>query len=504
MPTFKITTLGCKVNQYDAQAAAALLVAAGLTPAQAAGGAGIDLVVIQTCCVTAAAMRKSRLAIRKALRQAPAADVLVLGCYSDYDSSGIRQALAHANLAPQRLTVAGHHDDLAAVLTRLAQRLTGRHTPQPTRSRPTQSDTLDALPNMDFGNTGAEPGDPTNIKARRLSAVKRNVRAAAGLPAIRAFPGHQRAFVKVQDGCDAFCTYCIVPYTRCRVWSRDISEILAECRGLLAAGHREIVLSGVFLGAFGRQTAIRRRWPAGPAPLAALLEQVAQLPGLWRTRLSSLEPGDMGRELLEVCRRYETVAPHFHLPLQSGSAGILRKMNRQYTPDDYRRMLDAVRRAFDRPAITTDIIVGFPGESDGDFADTLALAREAGFARIHAFAFSALEPTAAWLVRHHAPPPPVVAQRLAQLAELDRELSARYHQGFVGSVVEAIVEGGREPDGRRRAMTDRHVPVLFPPPPHARLTGQVRRFGITAAGEAGLEGCALPAESSDSGGAPPS
>ena len=160
---------------------------------------------------------------------------------------------------------------------------------------------------------------PDSIRTRRTAAVKANVPGTARLGSIDRFAAHQRAFVKVQDGCDAFCTYCIVAYTRPRVWSREPGEILRECRRLVEAGHKEIVLCGVFLGAFGRATAVRRRWDDAPSALPELLKQVAGLDGLWRVRLSSLEPGDVSDELLAAVRDLPRVAPHFHLPLQSSS-----------------------------------------------------------------------------------------------------------------------------------------------------------------------------------------
>ena len=472
---FAITTLGCKVNQYDGSAIAGALVAAGLTPADRDDRA--ELVVVNTCCVTAAAMRKSRQAIRRAVRAAGEPVVLVAGCYSDYDGRRIAGLLADLHVPAERTFIVGHHGDLPAVVAEAAEAAKGR-----------RQDTTPAISGS-CGNAGS--ACPATIKARRADAARAD--PTDDLPAISRFPGHQRAFVKVQDGCDAFCTYCIVPFTRPRLKWRPIEAVAAECRALVAAGHKEIVLAGVFLGAYGRDTAVRRNWRTEPAAtLAELLERIADLPDLWRVRLSSLAPADVTDELLEVFRCSPTVAPHLHLPLQSGSDQILRRMNRQYTPEHFERTIDRIRSVLDRPAITTDIIVGFPGETEGDFDDTLALARRAGFARIHAFPFSPIEGTAAWNWRGERPGDNVVKQRLAKLAGLETHLAETYRGKFVGERMEGLVESARPAaDGRRQAMTDRYLTVFFAPPDGQspdELTGQVVTFDIDGVCADGLVG----------------
>ena len=485
MARFSITTLGCKVNQYDGACLAQTLAEAGLQLA----GPGLshgehatpDLVVINTCCVTATAMRKSRQRIRRAVRAAPDAAVIVAGCYSDYDARRIATLLDSLGVGPERTLVAGHHADLADQVRRFCRTPGNRRScdePNATHPRdvaacPGRNDEcMSAGPNV----RGASLPDPTSIKARRKTVVNQNFAPPPAAPLTR-FPDRRRAFVKVQDGCDAFCSYCIVPYTRPRVRSRSIEQITDECGALVAAGHKEIVLCGVFLGAFGRATAVRKQWGPEPSRLPDLLRQVAEIPGLWRVRLSSLEPGDVGDELLAVARDVPTVAPHFHLPLQSGSAEILRRMNRQYTPDQFRRTVDRIRRALDRPALTADVIVGFPGETDRDFADTLAMAARAGFAKIHAFPFSPIEPTAAWTRRDEAPSPDVTKARLGALAELETRLAADYRRQFLGETVQALVERARpRSGGARQALTDRYLTVFFPdnrPRPRPPLAGGI-------------------------------
>jgi threonylcarbamoyladenosine tRNA methylthiotransferase MtaB len=278
------------------------------------------------------------------------------------------------------------------------------------------------------------------------------------MPLLTRFPGHQRAFVKVQDGCDAFCAYCVVPYTRPIVQWRPPELVEQECRNLLRAGHKELVLCGVFLGAYGRLTARRRRWGGESSLLPDLVRRIGSLPGLWRLRLSSLEPGDLTDGLLDAFRATPAAAWHFHLPLQSGSGRILRRMNRQYAPEDFRRAVGRIRSACPDAAITTDILVGFPGETDGDFGLTLEMARHAEFSKIHAFAFSAIQGTAAWTYRREAPPPAVVRARLSELADSERELAVAYRTQFVGRTMEALVES---PSGvpRSSALPRCHGPT---------------------------------------------
>jgi len=476
MQAFTITTLGCKVNQCDSSALLTLLGRLGLS--QARPGQPCDLVVVNTCCVTAPAMRKSRQAIRKALRQSPAACVAILGCYATYHQARLRQMLDELGVSSHRSLIAGHHKNVSAKLGELIGQC----------STIKCSTAAPGCENLHSQQKHPQPGaavlheTPANLPARRNQAIASQAVGTTNLPLVDKFAGHQRAFVKVQDGCDAFCSYCVVCYTRPRVTSKTIEQVLAQCRQLISAGHREIVLCGVFLGAFGRDTAIRKRWPANePAMLPELLERVAQLDGLWRVRLSSLEPGDVTERLLDIYASQPGAAPHFHLPLQSGSGRILEKMNRQYTPEQFARTVETLRTRLDRPAITTDIIVGFPGEDEAAFAQTLDQARVAGFAKIHAFPFSAIEPTAAWRYRHEAPKPEVVRERLERLAELETDLAREYRRKFVSETLEGIIETTKPAPAISQAMTDRYLTVQFPADlPTSQRTSQKKPGSIVS------------------------
>jgi len=518
MGTFVITTLGCKVNQYDGAAVVQLLRDAGL--AAAGKGKPCDLAVVNTCCVTAAAMVKSRQAVRRALRRARRA-VLVCGCYGDFDAPAVR-ALA-AELAPPgcHVAVAGHGDDLPRTVAEIVALLRGEGVSPsclagilPARdagvSPACVAGILPASGEDDWTSSSAQANGTHNAgkmpatragkmpasragetpASRRLAVVARNDPADAHLPPIEHFDDHQRAFVKIQDGCDAFCSYCVVPFTRSVVWSRPPEAVLDECRRLVAGGHREIVLAGVFLGAYGRSTCRRNRWDHSPSPLPPLLEAVAAIPGLWRVRLSSIEPGDLGDDLLAAARQCPNFAPHLHLPLQSGADTVLKRMNRQYDVATFLRACERLRQSLDRPALTADVIVGFPGETDAEFEQTLRVARAAAFAALHVFPFSPIPGTAAWSMRNQGPSPAVVRDRVKELAGLADELSRDYRRQFLNQTLEAVIEKPSRSRPRRQAMTDRHVTIFFDPPAGdpAEWTGLVRQFHVIADADGGLAG----------------
>jgi threonylcarbamoyladenosine tRNA methylthiotransferase MtaB len=280
--------------------------------------------------------------------------------------------------------------------------------------------------------------------------------------------GRQRAFLKVQDGCDAHCTYCIIPKLRPALWSKPIDEAVEEARRLVQAGHAEIVLTGIFLGAYGQATALRRRQRGRDSPpLARLIDALCRnVPGLRRLRLSSLEPGDLSDNLLAALRTHPQVVPHFHLPLQSGSDLILRQMNRQYCRDDFLRMIDRVNQSFDRPALTTDIIVGFPGETEAEFERTLEVADRARFVHIHAFPYSPRPGTAAARWTGEFIRGPIVNERIETLRNRARDFSIEFRKQFLGETVEVITERDRPatPSTLRIGRCERYFAVEFESP----------------------------------------
>jgi len=264
----------------------------------------------------------------------------------------------------------------------------------------------------------------------------------SGLPTLTSFKGHTRAFLKVQDGCDGYCSYCIVPKTRPIVRSKPVETVLAEARALVGGGHKEIVVTGIFLGAYGLSSVRRRNWPSLQNDnLPDLLDKLAEIPGLPRIRLSSLEPADVTPRLLDTFCKHRNIMPHLHLSLQSGSDAILKKMCRQYSANEFRQRVESIKSRLDRPAITTDIIVGFPGETDADFDQTVELAMEVGFAKMHVFTFSPRKGTAAAKMQPFVNTG-LIKNRSKILHELNTELGRRFAGQFVGESAQILLEGG--------------------------------------------------------------
>ena len=387
MKTYAIDTLGCKVNQYEIQQIMQFLTDNGLLYVQNFDSA--ELIIIHTCSVTHTASAKSRQLIRKAQKQNPNAKIIVSGCLVKSD--------------PQELK----NLDQNLIFT------------------PNLKDLFDIL---------KKEIEPNSFVGKELLLHK--------------FQGQTRAFLKIQDGCDGFCSYCIIPTTRPDITFKPIEDVLAEAQGLVNAGHKEIVLTGIFLGAYGQTSVKRKNWPNGENPyLAEIIEKIAQIPDLKRLRLSSLEPADVTVRLLDVMKSCPNVMPHLHLSLQSGSDTILKKMNRQYTVKDFLNSVENINLQLDRPAITTDIIVGFPGETMQDFAQSLAVAKLAGFSKIHIFPFSKRKGTAAEKLHNHIDRE-IIKQRLLVLRELEKQLAMRFRIQFFGETVQVLIEDEVKRTGR--------------------------------------------------------
>ncbi|MDI9431109.1 MAG: tRNA (N(6)-L-threonylcarbamoyladenosine(37)-C(2))-methylthiotransferase MtaB [Planctomycetota bacterium] len=453
MQTFAIFTLGCKVNQYESQQIRELLVRYDLTEVDVTELP--DLVVINTCCVTHAASAKSRRVLHHALRHRPAA-VVVCGCLPIVP--GDEPALNEPNVH-----VVSDRSSLGPTLGRLIG--TSRTTP-------------------DAENLGPSKDTPSRTEKDLKVKYKNDLCAPPELLPIGRFRGQTRAFLKVQDGCDAFCSYCIIPRTRPKVHSNPPDNVLAEAAALVAAGHKEIVVTGVHVGAYGQSTVRRRHWPAPENEhLALLLERLARIPGLARIRLSSLDPADVTARLLSVFADHDKLMSHLHLSLQSGSNRVLRRMCRPYTADEFAAKVELANEFLDRPAITTDIIVGFPGETDADFRRTLELAEWAGFARMHVFAFSPRNGTAAARMPEKVPSE-VKKERSQVLRDLDHTLQSQFRRRFLGETAQVLIEtANARPSGRAERYFTVHLPAAGSPAadrvrPNDLIT--VRLLGDTA------------------------
>jgi len=401
--------LGCRVNHAERRELISVLRARGLV--EAVPGHAADLEVVHTCSVTGRAAAKSRQAARRA--KAPNSTLLLTGCLVGSDRADA-ESLAGA-------------DDQAI----------GHDEPMP-----------DAVAR--WFDDRWNPDSPPAPAIEPLALVPLPLAAMPDAPA-----DHVRAEVRIQDGCDAHCTFCIIPTTRPVLRTKTTSTIVEEVERLIDLGHREVVLAGIFLGAFGHETALRRKQHHPDAePLAEVVDAVASLPGLERLRLSSLEPGDVSDALLSAFKTHpDTVVPHLHVPLQSGSDEILRRMNRQYSVSEYLDMIERATSALTRqglpPAFTTDVICGFPGESEADFERTVRGASKVGFLHMHVFPFSPRAGTAAARWTSKFVPAPIAAERVRRLIELERRpggLADTYRERLLGRVLRLFAE---KPDPAR-------------------------------------------------------
>jgi threonylcarbamoyladenosine tRNA methylthiotransferase MtaB len=490
LKTFSIQTLGCRVNQYESDQLATLLRARGLTEV-ASGG---DLRVVNTCSVTVQAASKSRQTTRRAVKLPVLREVdsgswiedsadrptslstidhqlstrtIVTGCWATSNRADA------ANL-PGVDAVLTHHDDVAGELDRLLDIWMEEQTAKPLQhyfsgphiTSAAAKSVWDDGSMIEVGTPQLRTANDTHPAPGFVKQkVARNIVGTHALPLLDERQSHhQRAYLKIQDGCDAHCTYCIIPQLRPGLWSKPVEDCVEEARALVDAGHKEIVLTGIFLGAYGQPTALRRRQHEQTAkPLADLVQALCtDVSGLHRLRFSSLEPGDLTDDLINRLRDFPQIVPHFHLPLQSGSDAILHRMNRQYMRDDFLRMIDRVHDAFDRPAITTDIIVGFPGETDEEFARTLEVVDRVRFIHTHAFSFSPRPGTAAARWEDQFIRGPIVNDRIQILNERSREHSLEFRQQFLGETVEVLVERPDIDDEFHHGRSERYFDVHFP------------------------------------------
>ncbi len=424
MKTFAINTIGCKVNQYESQQIRELLERLGLNHLETPETSP-DLVVVNTCCVTRTASAKSRQHIRKAQKLNPDAVIVVCGCLPIAQTDEL-------NNFGKNIHLISHRETIAATLSQITN--AARH------------------PLRDNGKVAVSNSRDRIIAENSPKIKLKNPLEPLKLTKLTSFKGHTRAFLKIQDGCDGFCSYCIVPKTRPAVQSKPVEMVLQEAQALADAGHKEIVVTGIFTGAYGQKSVRRKNWPNQQNDnLADLLDKLAEIPNLARIRVSSLEPADVTPRLLDTFCNNRKIMPHLHLSLQSGSNTVLKKMCRQYTADEFRETIALIKHRLDRPAITTDIIVGFPGETDADFEQTVELAKETGFAKMHVFSFSKRAGTAAASLQNPVNNE-VTKSRSQILLALDAELGWKFREQFIGETAEILVENGNKGRSKRYFM----------------------------------------------------
>ena len=268
------------------------------------------------------------------------------------------------------------------------------------------------------------------------------------------FSKRTRAFLKIQDGCDNFCSYCKVPYVRGRPRSRSLSEIITEARSLAGAGFKEIVLCGICLGAYGKDKGLK-------SGLVEVIDNLERIDGLMRIRLSSIEPGDISDGLIEKISKSHKLCPHLHIPLQSGSDEILKKMNRNYSRNQYLELINKIRQSIPDIAITTDVLVGFPGEDKRSFEDTVDLIKRIAPLKVHIFPYSLREGTVAAREFKSAIPQSVLKQRIYFLKGIARKASFDYRKQFLNKHANVLIEedSGKK-DGFYKGWTDRYIKVF--------------------------------------------
>lgn len=404
--TVSIVTLGCKTNQFESAAMSEQLVKAGYQ--QVDFDAGAELVIVNTCTVTSATDSQSRNLIRRARRMNPQARVVVTGCYAQIDPDTL------AKLPGVALVIG--NEEKKDFLTRLT--------------------TLDT--------------DQPQVSVADI----RQFEIAETLP-LSSFEQRSRAFVQIQNGCDAFCSYCIIPYARGRSRSVAVADVVKPLETLSAAGYPEVVLTGIHIGNYGQDLQPQ-------LDLLSLLQTIEQSAFSGRLRLGSIEPTELPDTLLDYVAAAEWICPHYHIPLQAGDDEILERMNRHYTTDFFQELLNGIRQRQSSAAIGLDIITGFPGETEQQFDDTCEFLKRLTFSHLHVFPFSRRPGTPAADMKGQLPGD-IIKQRAAKLREIGERKLAAYATQFVGQTLEIVIEGG-EVDGKKKGLSRNYLPVLIDAP----------------------------------------
>lgn len=408
-----IVTLGCKVNQYESASLASMFQERGYTVVDF--GDVADIYIINTCTVTHLGDRKSRQLIRRAVRANADARVVVTGCYAQ-TSPGEVLAIDGVDL------VVGTRDK--AKIVELVESTSKARQPVSVVSDVFQRPEFEELP----------------------------------------VPGHAervRAFLKVQEGCNNYCAYCIIPYARGPLSSRKFDTVLSEARRLVGEGYKEIVLTGIHTGAYGQDL-------GDNMDLAALVAKLVEIPGLARLRLSSVEPMDITRNLVDVLVNSPVLCRHLHIPLQSGDDTVLSRMRRSYNTAEFRELVEDIRLRVPEVAITTDVIVGFPGETTEQFENTYQFVQNMAFAALHVFKYSPRKGTPAAGFPDQVAPSQK-EERSSRLISLGHELARNFASRYLGRTLAVLVEQPSETGpGLWEGFTDNYIRVIFPCDPGRR------------------------------------
>ncbi|PET55090.1 tRNA (N(6)-L-threonylcarbamoyladenosine(37)-C(2))-methylthiotransferase MtaB [Bacillus sp. AFS001701] len=407
MPQVAFHTLGCKVNHYETEAIWQLFKAAGYERTEYETKA--DVYVINTCTVTNTGDKKSRQVIRRAVRKNPDAVICVTGCYAQTSPAEI--------MAIPGVDIVVGTQDRTKMLDYIEQYRVERQ------------------PINGVGNI---------MKARVYEELD-----------VPAFTDRTRASLKIQEGCNNFCTFCIIPWARGLMRSRDPKEVVKQATQLVESGYKEIVLTGIHTGGYGQDMKDYN--------LAMLLKDLETVEGLKRVRISSIEASQITDEVIEVLRHSNIVVRHLHVPLQSGSDTVLKRMRRKYTMAEFAERIEKLREVLPNCSITSDVIVGFPGESEEEFMETYNFIRDNKFSELHVFPYSKRTGTPAARMEDQVDEE-IKNERVHRLIELSNQLAKEYASMFDGDVLEVIpeekyTEGGAE--GLLIGYTDNYLKVLF-------------------------------------------
>ena len=398
---FKVYSLGCKVNSYECSALSSLLLSKGYAEAK---GDDCDIIIINTCSVTATADQKSRQHIRKMMKNYPNAICVVMGCYSQGNMEYISK-----EIAPQILVGTSHRNEIPELIEQYLK---------------------DKKPIVKVDT------NPRDFKYEELG--------------VTSFSENVRAYLKIQDGCDNFCTYCLIPYRRGKMRSRSKENVVAEAKYLISQGYQEIVLTGIHVGGYGRDL--------DDTSFSDLVDTLCNLEGLNSLRISSIEESEIDDHLIDLVTNNKVLAKHLHIPLQSGSETVLKRMNRKYDKATFLTKLQKIRQACPEIALTTDVIVGFPGETEEEFKETFDFIKECDFNMLHVFPFSAREGTAAYLMKNQVDPQ-VKKERARVLLDLSNELWDKYVDQFIGKEVEVLIEENIETENASLGHTTNYINV---------------------------------------------
>ena len=374
----KFISLGCKVNSYETNALKELFLINGFSNKD-------EITVINTCSVTAIADQKSRQIIRRERRNNPNAILCVMGCYSQKNAPYVIKECG------ADIVVGASNRNKLVELVKLFQK--------------------ERKPIIKVEE------NPRNFKYESFGTV--------------ALPNTTRAYIKIEDGCNNFCSYCTIPYTRGVARSRDKDEIISEIKELIKNRFLEFVITGIHTAHYGIDLK--------DVTFSSLIEEILDIEGLYRLRISSIEESEIDDKFIELLKNRSNIANHLHMPLQSGSPSVLKRMRRKYNVDDFITKVNRIREARPDIAITTDVIVGFPGESDEEFNETVEFIKKVNFAELHVFPFSAREGTPAYSYENQVSPE-IKAKRVQVLLDLSEKLKEDYRKKFIGQELEVIIE----------------------------------------------------------------